>query len=1072
MKEINNFRYTGREVYPFKVKTIGFLFCAVLLHSQGNAAATVSANAKNSNVLQLAQQQNAISGIVTDKEGMPLPGVNILVEGTKNVVTTDLDGRYSIKAAKGNVLVFSYIGTKSKKVVVTNAVVVNVVLEDDNQLDEVVVVGYGVKKKVNLSGAVAQVGTEYFESRPVLSVGQALQGAIGNLNVTPAGNPGATASFNIRGVNSLSGGEPLVVIDGIAATQNELGRMNPNDIASISVLKDAASASIYGSRASFGVILVTTKNATTDKLKVTINTNTSMRTIGRGPEYEMDPFKVASFKDTMGVPWYDLYSDESLAYAQKVSDGLAPATRIDPAKPELYQYFHQTNWRDILLKKSAFTKTMNMNISQKTESGSFYIGVESVNSEGLYAYNTDILKRYNLRTKGSYKLADWLTLSNNTWIYSNDYDEANATGGDFIREVNTRFTLDPLYNPDGSHTYSYARTIGRLEAGNYDTAENSYQSKFAADMKFFKDKLKLTADASFKRLNRLREAYDTPVTYSDGPGRTLITGSTTPWASFNNWYENTNSYNLYGTFTHTFKKKHYFDFLAGYNQEDYNYNNINGSKTELISTDLPTVNLATGIPVVGQSKSAWAIQGLFYRLNYIFDDKYIFEYNGRYDGSSRFPKKDRWVFNQSASLSWVVSKENFLKDNTFMELLKFRGSYGTLGNQNVGPYPYIANLKSAQTSALIGGKPVTYVSSPGLVSPTLTWETIKTVNGGVDVAFLHNRLTSSFDYYHRYTMDMLTTGKVLPGVLGTGVPTENAADLLTKGWEFELGWRDQFAVAGNDLKYGVKVNLSDSKTIIQKFDNPTGSLGQYYVGQEIGEIWGFVTDGYYQTQEEIDFGPNNTDVASYPSTRPTLPGDNKFTDLNGDGKITFGDRTLANPGDRKIIGNGAAHYNFGVDVNASWKNFDLRAFFQGVGKRDYYPEGWGGSRQYFWSAFATPWGSVTKENYNNHWTPTNRDAFYPRPKSYVAEGPFAEAGLTQTRWLQDASYVRMKNITLGYTLPDETLKKVGVDNLRIYFSGENLFEFTKLFKYLDPENLEGDGYPFQRTFSLGLSLTF
>jgi len=1018
------------------------------------------------------EENYLILGGVVDVVGNPLTGVNVIVEGDSIGVFTDFDGQYRIKTSSSSILIFSYTGMKTQKIRVGNKKNINITLRDNaNALEEVVVVGYGFKKKINLSGAVGQVDSKFFESRSVVNIGQALQGAIGNLNITTAAGPNDVPSFNIRGSTSLAGGEPLVVIDGISATQKDLGRMNPNDIASISVLKDAASASIYGARASFGVILVTTKKGKSDKIQVNVNVNTSIKTLGRTPELELDPYKVASFKDIMGLPWYDLYSNEQLEYAKKVSQGLAPATRISPSRPDRYEYYHQTNWKKIILKKISYTNTINMNISQKIDKGSYYFAVEGVTNEGIYNYNNDIHKRLNLRLKADYELSNWLTLSNNTWVYSNKYDESNATGSSFFREIVNRFTLDPLYNPDGSYTYSYARMIGRLEAGNYTTSENNYQTKFAVNMSFFDAKLKIVADASYKRLLTDREAFDTPVAYSEGPGHTAVTGPASAWARFQNWKEETNNYNVYATFKDTYLKKHSLTILAGYNQEEFFYNATSGERANLISVGLPTVELATGNQTVGQSKLSWAVQGLFGRVNYIFDEKYIVEANMRYDGSSSYFKEDRWVLNPSGAVSWILSKENFLK-NSFFNLLKFRASYGSLGNQGASTYATYDFINIGNTNSLHGGEFLVKGGAPVLVAPSFTWETIQTKNMGVDVSFFNNRLTSSFDYYHRTTLDMFAPGLELPAQLGADAPSENATDMVTKGWEFALDWKDQFSLIDKPFQYSVSFNLSDSRAWITKYPNPTGQLNQYYEGQELGEIWGFVTDGYYQTQEEIDLGPDITDVASYPSTRPTLPGDNKFTDLNNDGAITFGDSTLDNPGDRKIIGNSRARYNFGLDLNASWNNFDLRAFFQGVGKRDYYPRGSGGARNYFWAAFAFPWGSVTKENYNNHWTPTNRNAFYPRPKSYVAETPFAEVGLTQTRWLQDASYIRLKNITMGYTIPSNASEKIGIQKLRIYLSGENLLEITQLFKYLDPENLNGDGYPFRRTYALGISLKF
>ena len=1017
--------------------------------------------------LVVAIQQQEISGVVTDTDGNALPGVAIIIEGTTNGTETDFDGKYTIAAPSGSVLVFAFVGMKTQTITVGSAIKLNVTLQPDtNQLEEVVVVGYGVKKKINLSGAVATVGEEIFESRPVTNVGQALQGTVANLNITGSASPNAVANFNIRGTTSLSGGSPLVVIDGITATQHDLARMNPNDIASVSILKDAASSSIYGSRAAFGVILVTTKKGKSDTMSINVAVNSRILTNGRQPEQEMDPYKFATFQNLMAKPWYNLYSDAELEYARQVSLGNEPSVRINPTNGTTYQYFTQTNWYEETMNKQSFSSSANMNISQKLDKGSYYMSVEGQKNSGSYKYNNDVQKRFNLKLSSDYDLTDWLNLSNKTWIYTNEYDEANTTGSTYLWGLKRNTSLMPAYNTDGTYTSQGAKFIGQMLAGNYLTKERGLQTQFAFTTKFFDDKLTIVADASFKKLLSERAAYDAPVRYSYGtqPGQNSQVGPSSAWASFANWSEEWENYNVYATFTDTYNEKHNVTLLVGYNQEEYNYNSTGGSRSELISNALPTVALATGDQTVYHSASSWAVQGIFARFNYIYNDKYILELNGRYDGSSRYYEDDRWVFNPSASVSWIASKESFL-EGSFFDLLKFRVSYGSLGNQSASTYGTHAILPVGNASALIDGANILQASSPGLIAPSYTWETIQTKNVGVDMAFLKNRLSTSFDYYERATLDMFAQGQELPAVLGTSPPDENATDLVTKGWEFTLSWRDQFDVANKPFRYGVNFNLGDSRAYITKFPNELGLLNQWREGQEVGEIWGFVTDGYYQTQEEIDFGHDQVDVTSYPSTRIVKPGDVKFKDLDGDGKIGYGDSTESNPGDRKVIGNSRARYNFGLNLTAEWNGFDFRALFQGVGKKDYYP----GNNISFWGQFAQPWSILTKENYNNHWTPESRDAFYPGLKSYVAEWN-KEVALSQTRWLQDASYVRLKNLTVGYTIPENSTKKIGT--IRIYGSGENLFEVTNLFKYLDPENLSGFGYPFRRTYSIGASINF
>ena len=430
------------------------------------------------------------------------------------------------------------------------------------------------------------------------------------------------------------------------------------------------------------------------------------------------------------------------------------------------------------------------------------------------------------------------------------------------------------------------------------------------------------------------------------------------------------------------------------------------------------------------------------------------------------------MFSPSGSIAWVMSKEEFFEPLLpVVSFLKFRYSYGMLGNQDVSSYyPYLATMGSGKLGYLIDGEQPVYVNAPGLVSSSLTWEKVSTSNIGIDINFLDNRLTATGDFYVRRTKDMITSGQPLPNVLGTSVPSENAADLKTRGWEVTLTWKDQKQVAGKPFNYSVSFNLADSRAFITKFYNPNGMLSSYYEGYEIGQMWGFHTLGFFTSQEDIDNHADQTNVASYLSTRPLAPGDLKFADLNNDGKITSGNNSLDDPGDRTIIGNSSKRYTFGLNASADWNGFDLSVFFQGVGKRDYYP---GGSDLYFWGIYSQPWTNITYGNYYDHWTEENPNGYFPRMKAYVAEGG-AEAALTQTKYMQNAAYIRLKNLTFGYTLPAQWTNKLNISRLRIFFSGDNLFYVSGLYKHynIDPEGLGGQMYPLQRSYSFGLNVTF
>ncbi|QQT29393.1 TonB-dependent receptor [Sphingobacterium multivorum] len=1022
------------------------------------------------------QTDREISGVVRDASG-PMAGVNVTVLGVTGLsARTDRDGRYSIRVPEKAILLFRFMGYKDAEVNVSDKSSADVLMETaESHLDEVIVVGYGTQKKINLSGAVDQIGEKFLESRPITNVGSALQGAMANLNITPtSGRANSSPGINVRGYTSLSGGGPLIVIDGVPATNDELNRMNPMDIASVTVLKDAASAAIYGSRAAFGVVLVTTKSGTTKDIKVTANSIFGAKAITRSVEIEDDPYLVMKYRNIMSAPWYNLYDEKMLEYGKQLSENPSlPRVIVDPQNPNAYIYLGSTDWFKEVYKDIQPSYTNNISIAQKNERSSFYLSGEYYRQNGMLRISPDTYDRYNFRAKGDYKITDWFTLSNNTTFTNDKYDQPSAIDQGYLywHNVNRQPSLNTVYNPDGTYTEAGVNMIGAVaEGGRSISRNNDFQTSFGAKIDFIKNVWTLNGDATFRRISGKSHFFQLPLAYSTGPN-VMNKQNFNSYASNGSSETRYNVYNIYSQYQRTLQD-HYFSVMLGFNQEERIYEYFSASRDQLISNSLPTIGLATGqTPSVGASDYSWSVRGAFARLNYTYKDKYILESNLRYDGSSRFPKKDRFAFNPSVSAAWVVSQENFFQPiKGTVSNFKLRGSYGSLANQDLRDnyYPYIANM-SKGSGAILDGKIVPIVGSPGLVSSTLTWETITQSNFGVDVGLFKNQFFGSFDIYRRDTKDMLTAGRTLPIVLGTGVPLENAANLKTNGWELTLGYNKEFMVASKPFSFSARLNLADSRAYITKYNNPKNNLNDYYVGQELGEMWGLTTLGFFQSQEEIKAHANQNDVTSYPGTRSLEPGDLKFADINGDGKINRGDWTLDNHGDYKIIGNSRQRYSYGIDLNSSWNGIDLRVFLQGVGKRNYYPPG---GDHYFWGIYAQPWASLTKFNLD-HWTPENPNAYLPRPKSYVAEQSGIELAATQTKYLQNAGYLRVKNVTLGYTLPKLITDRWGIDRLRLFVSGENLFEFTKLMDYLDPE-IVGDrtAYPFQRTYSFGLNFNF
>ena len=1040
---------------------------------------------------QEAQQKTKnVTGTVFDSNNETVIGANIILKGTTSVGTiTDIDGRFSLKVPEDAVLQISYIGYNTQNILVAGKTSLGIIKlhENEQTLDELVVVGYGMQKKANLSGAVGAASGKILENRPVTNVGQALQGAIGNLNISSSsGQANSTPKFNIRGETSITGGEPLILVDNVPITADEFSRINAQDIDNISVLKDASSAAIYGARASFGVILVTTKRGEGERISINYSGNISMNSLTNLPDLVMDPYTVANWKNIAGQGFYNFFDAESITYAKKRSeDPSLPVAFLSAAKPEIWQYFGSTNWFDEAYKKISASHNHSLNISGSTDKVKYYISGDFYNNNGALTIGSDKYNRYNFRTKLDYNITSWLDVGTNiayTYytndqpynFYSSDIDDKSTM---FFHNLSRTSTLDVPKNEDGSWTDRGAGIMGRLaDGGRSVTKSGNFQGTFSLGLNLIKDILSIKANATFKKKNINNHNWDVPISAKKGPNLDSSLTSHDPFTTnpFSNRYgieENYTVYDIFANFQKTIAQSHEVSAVVGFNQEEFCYTYFGAGRDMLISNSLPSYQLATGTMSMSEKIESWALRGVFYRLNYSYENKYIIETNGRYDGSSRFPSNDRFGFFPSVSAAWIMSEETIFEPlRDVVDFLKVRGSYGALGNQSVGAYEYIPNMSAETLDILLDGETLVGVNPPGLVSPSLTWERVKTINGGFDLNVLSNRLTLGVDVYRRDTEGMLSKGQTLPNVLGTEVPKENAADLRVNGWEISLGWRDALQLGEKPFNYSAGFILSDNHATITKFSNPTNSLDdkddQYYVGQKLGEIWGLTTLGFFQSKEEIENHADQTKVMAYPNSSPIEPGDLKFADLDGDGEVSNGEWTLDDHGDYKIIGNTTPRYNFGLDLYADWNNFDLRAFFQGVGKQDWYPNA---GNHYYWGMYAQPWTNVLKSNMD-HWSVDNPNATYPRPKSYIAESE-KELGAPQTKYLQSAAYCRLKNLTVGYTIPEAILSKIKIQNLRIYFSGENLFTIKSLPKQINPEGLSGSVYPYQRTFSFGLNLS-
>lgn len=1051
--------------------------------------------------LPLNAQTTSLSGKVTDEKKEPLYGVTVRVKETNKGTSTNIDGGFSLNVASGQTLIFSYIGFKTQEIKWNGKKSLNIILKEDTEfLNEVVVVGYGSQKKVNLTGAVSQVDGEILDNRPLPSLTRGLQGVIPNLNIRIVdGTPTRSATFNVRGTTSIgAGGSALVLIDGIEGDPNMI---NPNDIESISVLKDASSAAIYGSRAAFGVVLITTKNAKNGKIDVTLSSNISLNQRTVTPKLVTDGYQWAkNFSDAFSA-WNDYKSfpisvNNIYPFSREYLDALKRHSE-DPSLPEVeyneetqrYWYFGNTDWYKIINKKNILSTEQAISVSGASDKVKAFASGRYYFQDGIFNYNSDQFHKYNLRLKGDIKINKWLSLGENIDYNEYSYKFPMFSDGDnsiWRQFEHQGYPMAVIYNPDGTYTHTavYTGVAAYMEKLNEAKEfSNQMRSTTSLTAKFFNDALKFKADFTYQRRQYHETRNNNYIDYSTAPdkisrfGRSLL-------RQYSN-YRIYRGFNLTGEYNKVWNDAHDFSILAGYNVEEQNYRVFNASRDGILQIDKPDFNLMDGLNYgITGGGNDWAFLGLFYRLAYSYKGKYLFETNGRYDGSSKFPKNQRFGFFPSVSAGWRISEEPFLASSkNWLDNLKLRTSYGSLGNGNIAPYRYLETMSTGKTSVILEGVQKTYTSMPGVIPDGLTWETVNTFDIGVDANMFKNRFQFIFDWYLRNTLDMFTPSNPLPNVFGQTVPYGNYADMKTQGWELGIAWKDNFNLAEKPFEYNISANLWDSRSFITRFNNKHKLLNSRYVGQEIGEIWGYETLGFFTSEEDIK-NHANQDFIQNSNNRQWLPGDLKFADLNGDKVINSGSNTVNDPGDRKIIGNNSPRYQFGINLGAKWNGIGLTMFFQGVGKRDWYFDKEAGL---FYGPYNRPYGYQPTYLINNHWTEENPNAYFPRFRGYTALGTGRSLGAPQTRYLQDASYIRLKNVTLDYTLPTSFCQALNLKRVQIYLTGNNIFTWSNLFKHaenFDPEVIEspkndmsnrggqGYAYPMLKSYTLGLNITF
>lgn len=1020
------------------------------------------------------QQDNACTGVVVDQNGETVIGASVVVKGTTNGTITGLDGDFSIpNVKKGDVIVVSYVGYMNSEIIWEGKPLKIALKEDSKTLDEVVVVGYATVKKANLTGAVSAVDDKVLADRPIVNLGQGLQGTIPNLNITTSGQPGKGSSFNVRGETSINGGSPLVLVDGVQMDPNLI---NPQDVASVSVLKDAASASIYGARAAYGVILITTKSGRKNMpTQVSFDASVSFNSPTTRPEY-MNSMEYAHWMNAANntTSGRDLLSQEEMehieAYFYDPVNNLPVFVAKDPSSWQYgncqagkYAYCGNTDWMKEMYKKTYPVQKYNVNINGGSDKATYYTSVGYMDQGSLMRYGDEGFRKFNMVNNINYDINNWMHVSMKTSYIRTELDglAQDAVHGESWIGNDTQ-PLMPVKHPDGnwSGQGNYTNFAAVLdEMGSRKTTKNDFWNTLALKLTPLKG-LTINMDYTFNYYAEHGKVHrKTFNEYGiDGKFLQVFQHSRPSGVSESQANDTYNAFNLFGDYELTLGK-HYFKVMAGYNQETKHTRGFSASRDELISNDLPSMDAATGEKYVGNSDDSWATRSGFFRVNYSFADRYLLEVNGRYDLSSKFPKDDRSVFSPSFSLGWKLSEESWFKQatNGFFDELKIRASYGSLANQALdnGWYAYLSNYGTGTLGYIMGGKQPQYVLPGGLVSNTVTWEKVTQWDLGLDFVILQNRLKGTFDYYQRKTTDMLGPGRILPNILGMSEPLENAADMVTRGWELALTWNDQL---DNGLHYSVGFNLSDTRAEITKYDNPTKSLSSpYYEGQIVGDIWGYESS-LFQSADEIASAPDQSKLDGGISK---VPGDIRFMDIDGNGVVDYGENTVDKPGDMKIIGNNKARYRYGFNISADWKGFDLGIFFQGVGKRDLmlpYTFKW---------QYGSMWQVPTAVG-NDYWREDNAGGWLP-----VARFNGNQAlGQNQTRYLLDASYLRLKSLSFGYTLPVSLTKQWGIQKCRVYFTGENLLTFKHTPEGFDPELDDPYKYPQQKSLALGLNVVF
>ena len=987
-----------------------------------------------------------VRGKVTDIDNNPLPGVTVLVKGTAIGTSTDVDGNYILEAPDENsVLVFSFIGYNSQEIPINGQTTLDISLEEDvRQLDEVVVVGYGTQKKANLTGAVHQVDAEALENRPITNVSSGLQGLMPGVTITGAsGVPGNNAgTIRIRGIGTWDNATPLVVIDGIPGGNMHI--LNPDDIESISVLKDAAASSIYGVRGANGVIMITTKTGKGKTPSISYNGYYGVVTPTALPEYLGSPEYMELLNESLiNAGRNPTYTDADIETARNGSDP---------------NYFANTNWMEEIYKDYAPQQNHGLSISGGEEAFNYYMSYNYLKEGGLVTGDNFSANRHNIRAKLNTRLIDLIDVTANIGYIERDYIGASSGTG-VLSAAQSILPLVPVRFTTGGWGYLGGQrnpVAMATDGGTNEFASQELTGNLSASLELFNG-FTIRGQYGLVRSNSKRTIFSRTVSYFSPEDGSLIYRNNYP-----NSIDTRDYTSVYQTFIGTaqyerlFNDVHDIKLLVGASKEDEIGDNFTATRTHLATQEIPHLSLGTENQLNSASADQWALQSFFGRANYGFNDKYLAEINFRYDGSTRFAKDLRWHLFASGSIGWVFSEEGFFDGiRDVVEFGKIRASYGTQGNDRIAAWAYMNVLSP------VGTMPIGYENTIGIRQTVfgnelLTWESAIKKNLGVDLAFLENRLQVSADFFINET-DNLLLRLPLPDVIGVNrsYPYQNAGKVENRGWELQTGWNDHLG----DFRYSLNFNVADVRNKVVSLGGTEPTVGDRVrlIDHPLDAFYGLVAERLAQ-EDDFTYDPETNDfVPDFPhlqSDRSLLaPGDIIYKDLNGDGEITLDE-------DRKVIGSHIPRYTYGFRGDVGWKNFDFRFFFQGVGDVDGYL--YGAARHALISESSFP-----QVSHLDRWTPENTDASYPR----LAYQQTYNQRLS-TYWLEDASYLRLKNIQIGFTLPGELTEKYRIDRLRVYASADNLFTKTDFFYGYDPESPVSDGgfYPQVKTYVFGVNI--